>query len=64
LKIGFSSRFTSSRQKRENKCQDFPKKAEISKFVELPQGKELEYRIVALNKAGEAEPSNTAMVVL
>lgn len=33
-------------------------------LVEQPRGKELEYRIVAVNKAGEGEPSNTAMVVL
>lgn len=33
-------------------------------LVEQPRGKELEYRIIAINKAGEGEPSNTAMVVL
>jgi len=33
-------------------------------LVEQPHGKELEYRIIALNKADEGEPSNTAMVVL
>ncbi|GAH86748.1 unnamed protein product [marine sediment metagenome] len=33
-------------------------------LVEQPRGKELEYSIVAVNKAGEGEPSNTAMVVL
>ena len=33
-------------------------------LVEQPKGKELEYRIIAVNKAGEGEPSNTAMVVL
>jgi len=33
-------------------------------LVEQPKGKELEYRIVAVNKAGDGEPSNTEMVVL
>ena len=33
-------------------------------LVEQPRGKELEYRIIAVNKAGEGEASNTAMVVL
>ena len=33
-------------------------------LVEQPQKQELEYRIIALNKAGESEPSNTVMVVL
>ena len=33
-------------------------------LVEQPRGKELEYRIIAVNKAGEGEPSNTAMVML
>jgi len=32
--------------------------------VEQPHGKELEYRIIAVNKAGDGESSNTAMVVL
>jgi hypothetical protein len=35
-----------------------------STLVAQPKGKELEYRIIAINKAGEGEASNTAMVVL
>jgi len=31
---------------------------------EQAKEKELEYRIIVLNKAGEGEPSNTEMVVL
>ena len=33
-------------------------------LVEQPKGKELEYCIIAVNKAGDGEASNTAMVVL
>lgn len=33
-------------------------------LVDQPRAKELEYRIIAVNKAGDGEPSNTAMVVL
>jgi len=33
-------------------------------LVEQPKAKELEYRIIAVNKTGEGEPSNTEMVVL
>ena len=33
-------------------------------LVDQPRAKELEYRIIAINKAGDGEPSNTAMVVL
>ena len=33
-------------------------------LVEQPKTKELEYRIIAVNKAGEGEPSNTEMAVL
>jgi hypothetical protein len=34
------------------------------KLADLPKGTELEYRIIAINKAGEGSPSNTVMVVL
>ena len=33
-------------------------------LVAQPRGKELEYRAVAVNKAGDGEPSNTVMAVL
>jgi hypothetical protein len=50
----------------------FPKKgvkvatAVISEttLVEQPRGKELEYRIVAVNKSGDGEPSNIIMMVV
>jgi len=33
-------------------------------LVEQPTGKELEYRIIAVNKAGDGHPSDTVMVVM
>ena len=33
-------------------------------IIDQPRGKELEYRIVAVNKADDGEASNTVMVVL
>lgn len=33
-------------------------------LVEQPRGAELEYRVIAVNKTGDSEPSNTVMVVL
>jgi len=33
-------------------------------LVEQPQKQDLEYRVIAVNRAGEGSPSNTAMVVL
>jgi hypothetical protein len=33
-------------------------------LVGQPKGAELEYRVIAINKSGEGEASNTAMVVL
>jgi hypothetical protein len=35
-----------------------------STLVDQPQKTELEYRVIAINKAGEGSPSNTVMVVL
>jgi hypothetical protein len=35
-----------------------------SDLMNQPRGRQLEYRIIAINKAGEGEPSNTEMVVL
>ncbi|MCJ7776739.1 MAG: fibronectin type III domain-containing protein [Sedimentisphaerales bacterium] len=35
-----------------------------STLVDQPKGKELEYRIIAINKSGEGSPSNTVMAVL
>ena len=36
----------------------------VTTLVDQPRGKELEYRAVAVNKAGDGEPSNTVMAVL
>jgi len=33
-------------------------------LVDQPKKTELEYRIIAINKAGEGSPSNTVMAVL
>jgi len=33
-------------------------------LVEQPKGKEPEYRVIAINKSGEGQGSNTVMVVL
>ena len=33
-------------------------------LVDQPRGKEQEYRAVAVNKAGDGEPSNTVLAVL
>lgn len=33
-------------------------------MVDQPQGKELEYRIIAVNKSGQGGPSNTVMTIL
>ena len=35
-----------------------------STLADHPKGKELEYRVIAINKAGEGPPSNTVMAVL
>ena len=33
-------------------------------LVDQPRGKDLEYRAVAINKAGDGEPSNTVTAVV
>lgn len=33
-------------------------------LVDQPRGKDLEHRAVAVNKAGDGEPSNTVLAVL
>ena len=33
-------------------------------LADQPRGQDLEYRVVAVNKAGDGEPSNTVLVVL
>ncbi|MCX5638989.1 MAG: hypothetical protein NTX52_15040, partial [Planctomycetota bacterium] len=35
-----------------------------STLVDQPKGDELEYRVIAINKSGEGQPSNTVMVML
>ena len=35
-----------------------------AQLLDQPRGKEFEYRIMAVNKAGEGEPSNTVFIVL
>jgi len=53
------------RQRPEGAWQDVATAIETeSTLVDQPKGKELEYRIIAINKSGEGSPSNTVMVVL
>jgi len=53
------------RQRPEGAWQDVATAIETeSTLVEQPKGKELEYRVIAINKSGEGSPSNTVMVVL
>ncbi len=43
----------------------FPKKqAQIAALADQPEKTQLEYRVIAINKAGDGSPSNTVMVVL
>jgi len=43
----------------------FPKKqAQIIALADQPKKNQLEYRVIAINKAGDGPPSNTALVVL
>jgi hypothetical protein len=53
------------RQRPEGAWQDVATAIETeATLVEQPKGAELEYRIIAINKAGEGPPSNTVMAVL
>jgi len=37
---------------------------QMEAYKRQPRGLELEYRIIAVNKTGDGEPSNTVMAVL
>ncbi len=53
------------RQRPEGAWQDVATAIETeATLVEQPKGKELEYRVIAINKSGEGSPSNTVMAVL
>ena len=53
------------RQRPEGAWQDVATAIETeSTLVDQPKGIELEYRVIAINKAGEGSPSNTVMAVL
>jgi hypothetical protein len=53
------------RNRTDGAWQDVATAIEIeSTLVDRPKGKELEYRVMAINKSAEGSPSNTVMVVL
>ena len=45
-------------------CRDAQAGETKATLVDQPKGKELEYRVIAINKSGDGSPSNTVMAVV